>query len=467
MKILMANKFFFHKGGAEVVMFQERDSLLRAGEEVIDFSMRGERNLASAYEADFVSGKDYESRNAASAISKFSLALSLIHSREAVSKIAALIDKTRPDLMHCHNVYHQITPSIIGVAKSRGIPVVLTLHDFKPVCPAYLRLRSGRPCSLCLDGDFRQVLTNRCAGGSIRDSALLCVEAIVQRWLGSYEMVDLFLAPSRFMRDAVLHRFRPDQVALLHNGVDTGEVEMSTRDDGYVLFLGRLSREKGVETLLRAHEAAGAQEAAGGWDLVIAGDGPLAGDLQRRYRNARFVGQLSGKALKATIAGASAIVVPSEWYENCPMSVLEAMAAGKPVVASRIGGIPELVLDGETGALFEPGNAAELQWRLTRLMGDAALRARMGAAGRQRAEQQFSIEFPQRQSDERLPIAGERLTEWMRAPSGTFEARVPSLQTGAEPHGFDELLLRDERRSSSARASNGDGAGASERPCAH
>ena len=340
MKILMANKFFFHKGGAEIVMFQERDYLLRSGEEVIDFSMQDERNCESPYESHFVSHKDYEGRN----LSKIGPALSLVHSREAVSKIAALIDKMRPDLMHCHNVYHQITPSIISVAKSRGIPVVLTLHDFKPVCPVYLRLRAGLPCSLCLDGEFRQVLMNRCAGG-IGASALLYAEAAIQRWLGSYEKVDRFLAPSRFMRDSALHRFRSEQVELLYNGVDTAKMEVSTRDEGYVLYLGRLSREKGVEILLRAHEAAGT------WDLVVAGTGPLARGLQTRYPNARFVGQLSGQALKASIGGASVIVVPSEWYENCPMSVLEAMAYGKPVVASRIGGIPELVVDGETGLL--------------------------------------------------------------------------------------------------------------------
>src|SRR5690242_808467 len=215
MKILIANKFFFHKGGAEVVMFQERDYLLHSGEQVIEFSMQDERNCESLYDSHFVSRKDYESRN----LSKLGLALSLIHSREAVTKIAALIDKVQPDLMHCHNIYHQITPSIINVAKSRGIPVVLTLHDSKPVCPVYLRLRAGRPCSLCLDGDFRQVLKNRCAAGSIGASALLYAEAAVQRWLGSYEKVDRFLAPSRFMRDSALHRFRSDQVVLLHNGV--------------------------------------------------------------------------------------------------------------------------------------------------------------------------------------------------------------------------------------------------------
>jgi len=381
MKVLVANKFLFNNGGSEAVMLQERVFLTNTGTKVIDFAMQHDRNIPSPYASHFVSHQDY--RNGGY-FAKIKGALSLIHSCEAVSKLASLIEETRPDLMHCHNIYHQMTPSIVGVAKSRGIPVVLTLHDSKPVCPVYLRLRAGRPCSLCLDGDFRQVLMNRCAGGAIADSALLYAEAAIQRWLGSYEKVDRFVAPSRFMRDSALHRFRSEQVVLLYNGVDT-EIDVSARDDGYVLYLGRLSREKGVETLLRAHEAAGT------WDLVVAGTGPLECGLQTRYRNARFVGHLSGRALKATIGGASAIVVPSEWYENCPMSVLEAMAYGKPVVASRIGGIPELVVDGETGVLFELGDADELRSHISRLMGDASLRARMGAAGRIRVETDFSL----------------------------------------------------------------------------
>ena len=384
MKILIANKFFFHKGGAEVVMFQERGHLLQSGQDVIEFSMQDARNFESAYKAHFVSGKDYRTDNDLS--KKLGLALSFVHSGEAIRNIAQLIDKVRPDLMHCHNVYHQITPSIISVAKSRGIPVLLTLHDFKPLCPTYLRLRAGRPCSLCLDGHFHHVLTKRCADGSIGQSALLYAEAVIQRWLGSYEKVDRFLAPSQFMRNAAVHRFRPERVALLYNGVDTDEIKASTKDEGYVLYLGRLSKEKGVHTLLSAHETAGT------WDLVVAGTGPLAEDLQRRYRKARFAGHLTGSQLKGAIDCASAIVVPSEWYENCPMSVLEAMAHGKPVVASRIGGIPELVIDGETGVLFEPGNASDLARQVSQLMNNPTLRARMGAAGRERAVQQFSIE---------------------------------------------------------------------------
>jgi glycosyltransferase involved in cell wall biosynthesis len=385
MKVLVANKYLFNNGGAETVLFQERAFLTNTGTEIIDFAMHHERNIQSPYTAHFVSRQEYRS---GSSFAKIKAALSLIHSPEAVSKLASLIDETRPDLMHCHNIYHQLTPSIVGVAKSRGIPVVLTLHDTKPVCPVHTRMLGNQLCSLCLAGDFHHVLTHRCSDGSLAQSAALYLEAITQRWLGSYDKVDRFLAPSRFMRDSVLRRFSADRVVLLYNGVDVSKISASGRDKGYVLYCGRLAPGKGAETLLHAHEAAGCR-----WPVVIAGTGPLTDDLKSQFtRNVRFAGQLSGETLSTTIAEASVVVVPSEWCENCPMSVLEAMAHGKAVIATRIGGIPELVNDRVTGLLFEPGNADELRIHLECLMGDAERRAQMGTAGRLRVENNFSLE---------------------------------------------------------------------------
>ena len=384
MKVLLANKFFFRNGGSEVVMFQERDFLLLSGHEVVDFSMQDERNFESAHAGHFVTRQDYRGGGR---LGKLRSALAFVHSPEAVRRIGALIDATRPDLVHCHNIYHQLTPSIIGAAKARGVPVALTLHDYKPVCPAYTRLRGGQPCSDCLDGDFGSVLRHRCAEGSLGKSALLYAEAVVQRRLGNYEKVDRFIAPSRFMAESVAHRIPAERIALLYNGADMAHSHAAEADEGYALFLGRLSHEKGVDTLLRAHAAAG-----GRWPLVVAGTGPLLDDLKAQYGHATFTGHLAGAALQRALGGAAVVVAPSELYENCPMSVLEAMAWGKPVIGSRMGGIPELVIDGETGVLFEAGNAAALGACLGRLMEDPALRRRMGRAARARAEREFSLE---------------------------------------------------------------------------
>ncbi len=384
-RVLVANKYFFRNGGSEGVMFEEREFVLRSGHQVIDFSMDDERNVESPYASHFVSRRDYRGGGA---LSRARAVLSMLHSPEAVRKIRILIDETRPDLVHCHNIYHQLTPSIIGAAKSRGVPVALTVHDFKPVCPVYLRLRDGRCCSDCLDSDFSHVVKNRCAEGSLGKSAWLYAEAIVQRWLGSYESVDRLICPSRFMREAMLHRFRADRVALLYNGVDVNiHPPPVAYDGGYVLYFGRLASEKGVETLLHAHAL---QPAA--WPLIVAGTGPLAEELSARYPDARFVGHLSGHSLEEALSRASVVVLPSQCYENCPLSVLEAMAHGKPVVGSRIGGIPELIADGETGLLFEAGDAVQLRERLDALMGSPQHRRLMGRRARERVEREFSLE---------------------------------------------------------------------------
>ena len=384
MKILVANKFFFVKGGAEVVMLDEIELLKRYQLEIVEFSMQDPRNLPSKYESYFVSNKSYRS---GSRVQKAKAALSFVHSWEAVRNVTRLIRDVKPDIFHCHNIYHQLTPSIISAAARLKTPVVLTLHDYKPVCPVYLQVRNGQPCTECSAGSFEPLLRHRCADGSLAHSALLWAEARFHAAMGSYDHVDKFIAPSRFMRDQVVRRFGEDKVVHIPNCIDSNRFEVSGEDENYVLFLGRLSPEKGVETLLRAHAADNAA-----WRLVIAGSGPLMDDLRSRYPLAEFIGQVSGDRLKSTLRGASLIVLPSECHENCPMSVLEAMAYAKPVVASRIGGIPELVRHGATGFLFKPKDSSELSSYVKTLLGDSDMRARFGQEARRIVEAEYSIE---------------------------------------------------------------------------
>ncbi len=251
MRVLIANKFFFRNGGSEVVMFQERSFLRKNGVHVIDFSMDDPRNLESPYREYFVRHRAY-GNGERSLIQEVSNAVNLIHSTEAVRSIGKLIDSEKPDIVHCHNIYHQLTPSIIGAAKRRGVPVVLTLHDFKTVCPVYTRLRNGTVCSDCLNGQFLNVLKHRCAGGSFGKSAILYAEAVVQKLLRSYENVDAVLAPSRFMAESVTrYRFHTDRVHILYNGIDLSDIAPSNTDRDYVLYMGRLSAEKGVARCLK------------------------------------------------------------------------------------------------------------------------------------------------------------------------------------------------------------------------
>lgn len=384
LKVLFANKFFYLKGGAETVMFDEIDLMKRHQVDVVEFSMSDPRNRPSSYASYFVSPKDYRS---ASRVSRLKSALSFIHSREAVGKMSRLIRDEKPDILHCHNVYHQLTPSIINAASLAKIPVVLTLHDYKVVCPVYTRLSNGEVCTKCSGGRYEALLAQRCADGSLARSSLLWAEARFHAAAGSYRRVDRFIAPSRFMRDAVTPLLGESRVVYIPNGVDTSRIEASSQDRGFVLYLGRLSPEKGVETLLRAHAA---DDAA--WRLVVAGSGPLLEKLQSQFPLAEFTGHLSGEDLKAKLREASLIVVPSEWHENNPLSILEAMAHAKPIVASQIGGIPELVRHGRSGLLFEPGNTQQLSSQIKALLSDPDLRKKFGSEARKIAETEYSLE---------------------------------------------------------------------------
>jgi glycosyltransferase involved in cell wall biosynthesis len=383
-KVLFANKFMFRNGGSEAVMFDEMAWLRQRDLDIVDFSMRDPRNLPSRFDPYFVSGKSYR---AGSRISKLRSVASLIRSKEAVDNIARLIRDERPDILHCHNIYHQLTPSIINTAVKLRTPVVLTLHDYKPICPVYTQLSNGTVCSSCNDGKFEALLQKRCADGSLGKSALLWAEARYHSLAGSYHNVSKFIAPSRFMRDAVARRFGDDKVVHIPNGIDASLIEPSKRDDGYILYLGRLSAEKGVATLLKAHAAD-----RGAWRLIVAGTGPLLAELQASYPAAEFPGHLGGADLADVIRKASMVVVPSEWNENSPVSILEAMAYGKPVVASRIGGIPELVRHGQTGLLFTPKDHAQLGISIRALLTNAERRARLGAEARRMVEKHHSLE---------------------------------------------------------------------------
>lgn len=385
MKVLFANKFFYNKGGSETVMFQERDYLLGQGVEVVDFSMADERNIPSPSESYFVRSIDYHCAHAGK-MQKVRDALSFIHSSEAVKRIGQLIEEKRPDIAHLHNIYHQITPSIIPVLKRAGVKVVLTLHDTKLICPSYLMLNRDEICEECRGRAFYKATTSGCQN-SLFKGVLLSLEAYWHAWRGSYDPVDRFLAPSRFLADMVSrYRIPEEKVTVLRNGIDTEAFVPTYEDEGYVLYLGRISKEKGVETLLAAHAAL-----PGGVSMKVVGTGPILDRVSVSAGPAvEFMGYKTGDELRDIVRKCSCVVVPSEWYENCSMVVLEAMALGKPVIGARIGGIPEQVEDGVTGLLFTMGDVGELSSAMAAVMSDSAGRRALGQAARKKLETEYS-----------------------------------------------------------------------------
>ncbi len=382
MNILLVNTRHFRGGGDATYTFNLADLLRAHDHAVAFFAMQDERNLPDPNADLFVSYIDFRELN-----QHKSLAAGLrvggraIYSREARAKFRRLLARVRPDLVHVQNLHGHLTPSVILEARAQGLPVVWTLHDYKLICPnaTFLNDRTGEICEACGAHAYYQPILKRCKKGSLLASALASLEAYAHGLVGVRDRVDAFLTPSRFLRDKLLSRgFEPAQVHHLPNFVPPDM--FGPREEAappYLLFLGRLEAIKGVATLLEACRLAPEVR------LVLAG--PVEGVAPRAWldqlpANATYAGFQQGDALRRLLGGARAVVVPSIWYENQPASILEAFAARKPVIASDLGGMTELVSGGR-GLLAPPGNAEALagamRWLAAhpaeaRAMGDAA-----------------------------------------------------------------------------------------------
>jgi glycosyltransferase involved in cell wall biosynthesis len=382
--LLAVNNYYYSRGGAETVFFGHNRLLEAAGWNVVPFAMRHPKNLETPWSKYFVDeiefGGDY------SLAQKLVRAPKIIYSFEARTKLQRLLDAVDVDICHVHNLYHHISPSILGLLKRRGIPVVLTLHDLKIACPAYNMLAPDGVCERCRGGRLYNVVVHRCIKGSAALSGLVMLEAVLHRLLGSYrDCVSRFIVPSRFYIEKLCEWGMP-RALFQHvpNFVDVQRYIPVYAPGSYFIFFGRIAREKGVGTLIRAAASAGCT-------LHIVGTGPELQEMQKLAAqlkaNVTFRGHLSGDALHEAVRNARAAVLPSEWYENAPMSALEAYALGKPVIGARIGGIPELINEDVTGATFASGDAVNLAAVLTRFASYSSQQIEdMGRAGRQWVE---------------------------------------------------------------------------------
>lgn len=387
-RLLAINNYFYRRGGAESVFLDHIDLFTAAGWEVVPFAMQHPANLPSVWSEYFVSEIEYG--GAGGPLAKARQAAKVVFSLEARRKIRALIGRAAPTIAHAHNVYHHISPSIFGALKAEGVPLVMTAHDLKIACPAYKMLSQGRVCERCQGGRIHNVLLRRCVKDSAVVSGLVLLETLVHRSFGLYrDTIDRLIAPSRFYRDKLVEwGWDAGRIVYIPNCIDTGQYPLAQHEGDYVVYAGRLAPEKGLATLVRA--AALARQR-----LVLAGGGPEEPALRKLAEelgsDVAFTGHLDKPALQRLIGEARALVLPSEWYENAPISVLEAYALGRPVIGTRIGGIPELIADGETGALVAPGNVALLAEALAALASlSPTARAAMGAAGRDRVAREFS-----------------------------------------------------------------------------
>jgi len=365
MNILLVNKFHYRGDGAARAYFDTARILEERGHRVAFFSMKDSRNEPTPWEKYFVENVDYHTNP--SIAQKWRMAKNIWWNREAQRNLEKLLEEFRPDAAHLHVFYHQISPSIIATLTKRGIPIVMTLHDYKLICPNYSMFVRGR----IWEGGAARCVLDRCVKDSFAKSAVCAIERVLHATLGIYNKINISLSPSEFLKKKFLeYGFRGEIRVVSHpitkHSLPFSEREKEVETSGF-FFAGRLSEEKGVDVLLRAIAL------LPGAILRIAGDGPKRGSLETLARELRiedhveFLGKLPFEKVQEEIASAQAVVVPSVWYENMPYAVLEALAAGAVVVASDIGGIPERIRDRENGFLFEAGNPEALAEVLHRL----------------------------------------------------------------------------------------------------
>jgi len=385
--ILSINNFFYLKGGCERYFLTLNRLLEEVGYPVIPFSTQHPENRESTWANFFVPGRAPFSKNRAE---RFRAALNLLYSFESRRGLTRLLAQARPQLAHLHNIAHHLTPAILAPLAKAGIPTIQTLHDLKLVCPARNMYFGKEICESCLTGSYLRIPRKRCCRDSLAASMLVMAEAwLHQCLLHSYDQVDAFITPSRFIRNKMIAGgIPPERLHHIPNFIDTDIFRPTYQNEGYLLYCGQLEPFKGVDLLLSALRQTGSPP------LIIAG----RGSEQKRYMDfcrefrlkVTFAGFQSGEKLCKLIQNSLAVIVPAVAYENQPYTILEAYASGKPVIASRRGGITELVVESETGFLFEAENRDDLAAKIRILQKHPARAVEMGRQARILVEREFN-----------------------------------------------------------------------------
>ncbi|MBO4458940.1 MAG: glycosyltransferase [Butyrivibrio sp.] len=372
MKILMVNKFLYPNGGSETYIFKLGEALMNMGHEVQYFGMEHEGrcvgNKAEAYTSDM----DF---HGGSKLSKLTYPIKTIYSKEARKKIRLVLDDFKPDVVHLNNFNYQLTPSVIlEVVKwrkenSRKCKIFFTAHDYQLLCPNHMfnNPKTHENCEKCVGGHFANCIKGRCIHGSAAKSVVGAMEAYFWKYKGTYKYIDKMICCSEFMKNKMdTNPVFAGKTVAMHNFIthaDKGPTKDREAEDNYVLYFGRYSEEKGIRTLIDACKALPEI------NFVFAGSGEYAEEINK-LENGKNVGFKTGEDLDKLIRNAEFTVYPSEWYENCPFSVMESQERLVPVVGANIGGIPELVEDSVTGKLFTSGDSKELTDAIRNLWND-------------------------------------------------------------------------------------------------
>ncbi len=383
MNILVVNWTWYPSGGDWTYVENICKIYQQKGHQVIPFSMKDDRNFPSAYTDYFIENIDYKKVDKRSITAGIKVVSKSIYSSEAQKNLEKLLADVKIDFAHINVIHHYITPTILKILKEKKIPIIWTLHEYTPICPESTFISHGKICEKCFEGAFYNCITNSCKKGSYLASSVAALENYVHQYLNYYAFVDHYVCPSVFLYEKFkLFNFFKDKLTQLYHGYDYAEIEAvrsipKLQNNRYIVFVGRLEKIKGAHTVLKA------MQNCPDIQLKIIGTGTQERELQdfklrHQLNQVEFLGKQNKQQTLQWINGAEFLICASEWYEVLGFTVVEAMALGKPVIGSAIGAIPEMVLNNETGFLFEPGNFEALADRIRTLYKDENLQSKLG-----------------------------------------------------------------------------------------
>lgn len=390
MNILKVQKFFYLHGGGSRYFFEISNLLRKHKHDLAFFAMKDEKNKHTEWDKYFVSNLSFETIDLKNSLKIFTR---MIYSFEAREKISQLLTSFRPDIVHLYDIYHHISPSIIFEFKKRNFPVIQRFGDYHFISPNYNLFHNGKICEVAKPVSFYKAIFHKCVKNSYLASFAEVAEKYIHYLSGwDRKYIDTFIVPSHFMKNKFIEYGIPEEkIVYLHNFIDSNMYQFSYGSGEYLLYFGRLSIEKGLDLLLKSMVKLPRVK------LKIVGRGPELNNLLQlskglQLNNTEFIEFIDGKQLKNIISNSWATVLPSIWYENSPNSILESFASGKPVIASNIGGIPELVVDGFNGLLFKPNSQGDCIDKINQLWRNKFLRKKLGRNARDYVEKRFSPE---------------------------------------------------------------------------
>lgn len=383
-RVLVVHNRYLHRGGEDVVVDAEASLLRSRGHEVEVFE-RSSESLSQ---------------------SPVGLAAQLVWNGRVSSELAQTALRFQPDVVHVHNTFPYISPAIFKML--RGRPVVQTLHNFRLLCPQAMLLRDGRVCEDCVGHLPWRGALHGCYRGSRVHSTAVAGMLTTHRALGTWNHVSRFVALNEFGRQKFIDGgLPPSRIVIKPNFVDAPPVDAESASREDLLFVGRLSPEKGVGVLVEA-----ASRLSGRASVNVVGSGPASAQLEGRH-GFRMLGAMSSPDVLARMRHARALVMPSLWYETFGLVIVEAFASGLPVIASRLGSMAALVRDGETGLLFNPGDAADLANKLQWALDHPAALATMGINARAEYEARYT---PERNYDQLIAIYRDAMSHAQNDP---------------------------------------------------